>query len=245
MTPTGQPIALTADQVREWLGGPRFGRYLAAANGDPQLALGLYEWNTHLAAAALRDVGHFEVALRNAYDAQLSHHYPDWACDVTSNLFRLESGMAKDRASQRDLNRGSLDRLATARRGLGVNPSHGQVLAALDFGFWVQLTKHERTSTLWTPMLSFAYPGHVSRGQVHDLVDRIRKFRNRLAHNEPVFSNKTGLTKRLHEMATVFRHLRPEVAEWVETRSSVPQLFEACPVPGLMPAGPWSWPNRP
>lgn len=132
---------LTPDQVREWLGAPRFGRYLTAASGDAGRALALYEWNSRLAAAALRDVGHFEVAMRNAYDAQLSERYPEWAADPTSGLFRLETGPAKDRVPQRQLNAGSAGKLSAARAGLGGRPTHGQVVAALDFGFWAQLSR--------------------------------------------------------------------------------------------------------
>jgi len=235
-------VVLTPDQVREWLGGPRFGRYLTAAGGDAGRALALYEWNSHMAAAALRDVGHFEVAMRNAYDAQLSARFPDWAADPSSGLFRLESGPAKDRVPQRQLNAGSVGKLSAARAGLGGRPSHGQVMAALDFGFWTQLSRRERTGTLWTPTLSRAYPAHVTRGQVHGLVDNVRKFRNRLAHNEPVFSNKTGLVKRMEETETLFRFLRTEAAEWVRQHSDVPRLIARCPVQGLMPTAGQTWP---
>lgn len=235
-------MVLTPDQVREWLGGPRFGRYLTAADGDAGRALALYEWNSHMAAAALRDVGHFEVAMRNAYDAELSARYPDWAADPGTGLFRLESGPAKDRVPQRRINAGSVDKLNVARAGLGGQPSHGQVVAALDFGFWTQLTAKERTSTLWTPMVARAFPVHVTRAEAHSLVDRVRKFRNRLAHNEPVFSNKTGLVKRMEETETLFRLLRPEAAEWVRQHSDVPRLIARCPVPGLMPTTGRTWP---
>lgn len=233
---------LTPDQVREWLGGPRFGRYLTAASGDAGRALALYEWNSRLAAAALRDVGHFEVAMRNAYDAQLSERYPEWAADPASGLFRLETGPAKDRVPQRQLNAGSAGKLSAARAGLGGRPTHGQMVAALDFGFWAQLSRRERTGTLWTPMLSRAYPQHVSRGQVHALVDNVRKFRNRLAHNEPVFSNKTGLVQRMEEAEKLFRYLRPEAAQWVREHSDVPRLIARCPVSGLMPTTGRTWP---
>lgn len=81
--------------MREWFGGPRFGRYLTVSGGDAGRALALYECNSHLAAAALRDVGQLEVAMRNAYDAQLSARFPDWAADPASGLFRFEVARRK------------------------------------------------------------------------------------------------------------------------------------------------------
>lgn len=140
------------------------------------------------------------------------------------------------------MNAGSLDKLSAAQAGLGGRPLHGQVVAALDFGFWAQLTRKERTSTLWTPMVSRAYPPDVNRGRAHELVDRVRKFRNRLAHNEPVFSTKTGLVKRMEEVETLFRYLRPEAADWVREHSDVPRLIARCPVQGLMPTTGRAWP---
>lgn len=53
--------------IDQWLGSPRFQRYVDLAGGDRGDALALYEWNASLSAALLKDFSHFEVALRNAY----------------------------------------------------------------------------------------------------------------------------------------------------------------------------------
>lgn len=42
--------------VERWLSQPRHGVYLAASQGDQQLALDLYEWNAEISAA--RVMGH-------------------------------------------------------------------------------------------------------------------------------------------------------------------------------------------
>lgn len=62
-----------------------------------------------MASAALRDVGHFEVAMRNAYDEHLSRRFPEWAAEPASGLFGREGGRPEDRGPQRSLNAGSLD----------------------------------------------------------------------------------------------------------------------------------------
>ena len=54
--------------VERWLSRPRHSVYLAASQGDPQLALEPYEWNAEFSAALLRDLAHVEVGLRNACD---------------------------------------------------------------------------------------------------------------------------------------------------------------------------------
>ena len=73
--------------VEGWLGVPRFGRYLHAVNGDRTRALALYEWNVTLGLALMRDISHFEIALRNAYDAAFTAHWQGsshWLRDLTS-----------------------------------------------------------------------------------------------------------------------------------------------------------------
>lgn len=52
--------------LEAWLSPERPATYLTAAGGDRTLALELYEWNIAVAAAALHDLAHLEVALRNA-----------------------------------------------------------------------------------------------------------------------------------------------------------------------------------
>lgn len=228
-----QPATLTPTAVRAWLGQPRFDRYLHEAGGDEPLALQLYRWNAKVAGAALVDVGHFEVALRNSYDRQLSAQFPDWAVDPNSQLFKRAQGKKRERLRQQEINERSRRDVESAAKGLGSHPSHGQVVAALSFGFWGQLTRPERTATFWTHMVDHCYPGE-TRGSVHELVQNVVRFRNRLAHNEPVFSTRTGLAARMRDMMTLFTVLHPDAAAWVQQESDVAALVQACPVAGVL-----------
>lgn len=198
------------------------------------LGLELYFWNSRLAAAAFSDTCHLEVALRNAYDRELSARYPDWAIDPVSRLFTRTQGHRNAVRKQTEMNRRSEQALADARRGLGASPTHGQVVAATTFGFWAKLTERDRAPVFWNPMLSRAFAGNPARPQIHELASRINKFRNRLAHNEPVFSSRTGLHDRLRDVATLFDHLSPTVATAVRATSTVPAIIASCPVTGLV-----------
>lgn len=60
-----QPVPAWAGR---WLSVRRLEPYLAACGGDAERALSLYEWNIDLGGVLMRDIAHFEVALRNAYD---------------------------------------------------------------------------------------------------------------------------------------------------------------------------------
>lgn len=62
--------------LERWLSAPRLERYLRAGGGDRASALRLYDWNARISSALLRDLAHFEVALRNAYDGALTATTP-------------------------------------------------------------------------------------------------------------------------------------------------------------------------
>lgn len=228
--------SLDAVQAARWLSAPRYRRYLSVAVGDHALAMETYLWNSRVAAAGIADVGHVEVAVRNAYDRELTRRFPDWAIDPQAPLFRLKQGVQRARAQQRRRNQASLARITDAKRGLSSAPTHAEVVAALTFGFWSNLTVGERTPTLWNPMLHRAFPKGTGRAQVHDLVSRVVRFRNRLAHNEPVFSTRTGLADRLVEVQELFELIDPDAYAYIAAHSTLGAAISVCPIPGLTTA---------
>jgi hypothetical protein len=64
--------------VETWLSKARLAKYLASADGNPQRALELYEWNSQVSIALMRDLAHVEIALRNAYSETIAQHWA-WA----------------------------------------------------------------------------------------------------------------------------------------------------------------------
>jgi len=93
--------------LERWLSTPRLQRYLDATGNDRERALSLYDWNARISAAALRDLAHLEVGLRNAYDAALSATSADgqqrWTSDPTlafPPLYRTNPRMPKRRPAR-------------------------------------------------------------------------------------------------------------------------------------------------
>jgi hypothetical protein len=154
----GHP-ALGAPLVREdalrWLGRARFQRYLDAAGNDGRTAVALYAWNAAVAAMALTEVWHLEVALRNAYHRELSAEYPDWVRSGSA-LWLRRSGDQRRRDAQTDANDRTLDYLADA--GGDTPISVDNVIARTSLGMWCNITDQHREPTLWTNMLSRADP---------------------------------------------------------------------------------------
>lgn len=79
-------------------------------------------------------------------------------------------------------------------------------------------------------------PKGTGRARVHDLMARVVKFRNRLAHNEPVFSTRTGLADRLAEVRELFELIDPEAHAYVAEHSTLGAAISSCPIPGLTSA---------
>jgi hypothetical protein len=227
--PTSQ---LTVAEAEQWLSVGRMQVYLNAARSDPDSAFRLYDWNARVTTACLRDIEHLEVLVRNRYDGELKKVSTNWTSDVDP-MWTRESGYRSARALQAQSNATSRKALTAARRNLH-HPTHGQVIANLTFGFWTALTRSERDSTFWTPILHPIFPG-LTRGSVHNRMERLNSFRNRLAHWEPVFSQTTGLMRQLSQVDDMFNRLSPEVALWVGQRSTVVPLIKAAPEALLSP----------
>jgi hypothetical protein len=201
----------------------RIATYMAAAGGDREKAMRLYTWNTAVSAAFYGPLQGLEVALRNAMHRSLAARYgPDWydnpACQFDAGtLHRI--GNAKDKLR---------------RDGHTVDPPH--VVAALPFGFWVALLgrggksavlgtpKRNYEMTLWRPCLHLAFPHtRASRAQVHQPLDYLRTFRNRLAHHEPVFARH--LEADYASILTVTGWICPRTRDWIAHHSRIADIL--------------------
>lgn len=74
------------ESIEPDLSDARLRGYLTRARGDVEDALALYVWNAQLAAALFIDLGHLEVALRNALDERMIARHGDWLDDLTGEL---------------------------------------------------------------------------------------------------------------------------------------------------------------
>lgn len=85
-------------------------------------------------------------------------------------------------------------------------------------------------------MLHRSFPKGTGRAKAHELVARVVRFRNRLAHNEPVFSTRTGLEDRLAEVEELFRLIDQNAYAYVAVHSTLGDALRSCPMPGLTTA---------
>ncbi len=166
--------AETIRSLKASLSEPRFATYLSKAGGNETLAFNLYLYNARLAKSFLFPLSVAEVTLRNAVDNILLKVYgATWHQDdyFRDNVLTPESLGALDKAIER------------ARSN-----ERGKVIAELTFDFWSNLFRNEYAH-LWRTKANIAFPG-LSRGEgrheIQLLAREINRFRNRIAHHEPI-----------------------------------------------------------
>lgn len=137
-------------------------------------AISLYERNCRLSEAFYSPLQSMEVCLRNRLSAEMARTFgADW----------LRSGASP-------LDRDAVDNIARAIGALGRHPvTSGRIIAELNFGFWVGLLGPRYDGTLWRQCLHrvFRANGPKKRSIVHGRFNALRRFRNRIAHHEPIF----------------------------------------------------------
>lgn len=205
--------------AERWLSAPRIEPYLAACGGDAGRALALYEWNIDLGGVLMRDIAHFEVALRNAYDRVMRERWEGehWLFDEDSPVLRPIVRTSKNKR-RRDVNLVTRRAVAEARSNAHDGNDPNQVVANLMLGFWAHLTDRSRERDLWIPYLNAAWPRGTDRKGLNRSLVAVNRARNRVAHFERLFD---PLDAQLSPVAVdadllhMLRALCPEAAGWL------------------------------
>lgn len=217
--------------IDDWLGAPRFQRYINACEGDRERAFALYAWNLDLSLALMRDIAAFEVALRNSYDKAISTYWDSsrhWLVDFESPFLQTMMVVQKGKLiDQSYLVRRDII-LAVERAG-GASVEPGKIVAELSFGFWTRLTETRYEKSFWVPYLSHAFPKGTQRAVLHNHLRNIRLVRNRIAHHEPIFDyrakhSELEVHKLYPAMLNILDGISPQVASFIESTSTVQVL---------------------
>lgn len=201
--------------MRKTFSAPRLDAYAQATNGDAVAAERLYWWNVEISGAFYGPLHCLEVALRNAlHDALRSTFARDdwWAvAPLQSNGVRMIVA-AHDKCEQR-----------------GQGPvSADNIIAELSFGFWTSLLSNNRHSQydrrLWVPSLHRAFPHYRGRRRdLHDSMETMRLFRNRIMHHEPIHHRDLGADHR--KIYTLIGYLDATTAKEAAAMDRVPAIL--------------------
>lgn len=187
----------------------RLTKYLIAAGYDNQRALDLYGWNIQISEAFFPVLSASEVCLRNTISARLLTLYgPTWWEDATF-LAEIRSGGTRIVRTARE---------KLQRRG---HVTSGGMTAELNFGFWVNMLLPRHEAVFWADFNnSFdALPAAVTYTALYRRCDRVREFRNRVFHHEPIIER--NISQEYSQIMELITWLSPDKANWIRQYSRV------------------------
>ncbi len=170
--------------VERTLSAQRLGRYLPAANGNPNLAFRLYLWNIRLCEAFYLPSHMCEIALRNGLHEALKLKYgrEDWHLDnrVLALLpTRLHAEM--------------FHVLGRAQADHGAATTVHHVVSGLSLGFWNNFLSGSYRHLLWSNGIQSAFPlapSQETQQSAYDRVEQFRNWRNRIFHHNAIFDKR-------------------------------------------------------
>ena len=164
MDPTPAQAAYLG-QLKAQLSDARLAPYLQASSSNLLGALGRYFWNIELCQAHYPLVNAIEVALRNNLDRAFgaravlrrTQHVHSWL-DSNPSIVKHSNGLADVARAKSKLPRWD----ASAQAFRHPPPAHGDLLAALDFGFWTGLLESVYDELVASPGASHPSGGTLS-----------------------------------------------------------------------------------
>jgi hypothetical protein len=209
------------EQIRLYISTPRIGRYLQATGNNKPKAARLYKANLNISKAFLPVIAVLEVTLRNRVNTILAAHFsdPDWILNQ-KNGFMIDPSLTHidKRTGRNSINRYLKSEVEKAEKRIlksGSVVTSGKIISEQTFGFWTDLYEvHHYKILLGRPIQIFSNlpPGH-GRKEVNEGLTKIRRFRNRLYHNEPICFS--GISKDFQHAEEV-HNLIVNILAWID-----------------------------
>ena len=218
MQPNFSCAPATIAAITKTISQPRLGRYMPAAKGDIQRALRLYLWNAQLCQEFYIPTQLTEIAFRNVLAAGLETRFgATWykAPSVVSVLpHRLQDELK--RAERAEF------------KSHGTAMTTGHIVSSLSLGFWVHLTSINPRRLIWKGSVISLFPhlpSTIQEDAIHTKADKLRKFRNRIAHHNAIFDRKP--TGQYQNIRDILSWICPETL-WLMKQSSNPAKVISC-----------------
>ena len=216
-------------KFRHYFSSPRIGRYLIACLNDQRKCIKLYKSNLSVAQSFHPLLGTLEVALRNGINDQLTSYFTDqdWIINQ-KNGFMVHPALTftNKQTGNTVTNRFLYNSVRDAERKLNrrrIGITSGRIISEQTFGFWTDLfEKHHYKILMGRPIKTFKHlpPGY-GRTEVLNALTKVRQFRNRINHNEPIcfagsnidFSQTLEVYQSLQNLLS---WIDPELLKWTK-----------------------------
>jgi len=217
-----------------YLSPQRFARYLNASGNQKSKAVRVYKANLKIAQSFHPLLGAMEVTLRNCINNTLINHFsdPDWIINQ-KNGFMIDPSLTyiNRRTNKKVVNhflKLSVEKSERRFLSMGIIPTSGKIIADQSLSFWTDLFEvHHYRLLMGKPIQIFNHlPSGNGRKEVCDNLNRIRQFRNRINHNEPIcfnggildFTYSEGIYCAIVEILT---WIDPDFIRWIKDIDAV------------------------
>ncbi len=228
-------MVIDYNKIKKYISKQRLQKYMDVSAGDMRMALKLYQTNLRISQAFYPLLSLFEVILRNALNDELSKYYndPDWIISQRTGFmvdYRLKYYDKKK--SKYSWNRIFIKEVDSSLKRLGGAANGADVLASMKLGFWTAFFQKTHYVILaGRPIKIFPMlPMGTSRWAVYGKLLKIKEFRNRIYHNEPIIFKKeltgttfsTQLPENIHsEITLMFSWLDLDFEKWTKKINGV------------------------
>lgn len=189
------------ENFTRYFSSARVNRYLTATGNNPQRAQELYKTNLRIAQSFHPILGVLEVVIRNKINETLAAHFgdPDWIINqkhgFMSDPILTHIDKRTGRLTRNEFLKKEVENAQKRITKSGHIATSGRIIAEQTFGFWTDLFEsHHYRLLAGKPIQIFsALPSRYGRKEITDDLRRIRRFRNRINHNEPVCFNGNSI----------------------------------------------------
>lgn len=224
---------------RQYFSASRVNRYLIATENSKARAVKLYKANLKTSQAFHPLLGVFEVVLRNRLNDILTSHFtdPDWIINQKTGFMSDPSlRFMYKRTGQQKTNDFLKKEIIKAEKRLQKTRTHitsGKIIAEQTLGFWTDLFEvHHYRLLKGKPIQIFhSLPAGHGRKEVNEELDKVRRFRNRVNHNEPICFNGNNIdfTETLEVYASITNLLSwidPEIIKLIADIDKVKKTID-------------------
>ena len=200
------------NKLEYYVSQPRLNRFLTASGNSKVKAKKLYLANLKVAQSFYPVLNIFEVFFRNACNYQISARFanPNWII-AEKNGFMSDQSLSRSKFYLKNS-------VINAERSLirkGKTVTAGKILAEQSFGFWTSFFEPHHYKLIGGVVIHcFSNkPTSANRSVLGQKLDRIREFRNRIYHNEPICFNGNNID---FTNATVIKNGLYELLDWID-----------------------------
>ena len=191
----------------------RIKRYLPAAGMDSKKAFKYYLWNCALCESFVFSLHFSEIVCRNTlHKGLLNRCGESWYNDKTFRIILDEKYL-------NELNEAYSKEL----KQHGDNTTANHICSALPFAFWEHLTTKRFERFLWSKGIRNIFPcapKEMTLLDLHDLIESVRRWRNRIAHHQAIFDKSP--TKKHQDTLRLISIACDTTHSWVASGSRVP-----------------------